>query len=105
MLCSSLCLDEVGHVRFRHWRGLAQLSFPEQRQEMPLILIACVIRQLFFPLSRKKLGVPILPCVASFLLLCNSEAVASVFCLTTFAFLHLIARTLCMCKDGLRDSP
>ena len=48
--CSvALCLDEVGHARFRLWRGLAQLSVPEQLQESPLILIAFVISQLFFP--------------------------------------------------------
>ena len=56
MLCSSLCRDEVGHVRFRLWRGPAQRSFPEQRQEMPLILIACVIRQLFFPTVAQETG-------------------------------------------------
>ena len=56
MLCSSLCLDEVGHVRFRLWRGLAQLSVPEQPQESPLIHIAFVISQLFFSTVAQDTG-------------------------------------------------
>ena len=39
---------EVGHARLDTWRGLAQLSVPEQIQESPLLLIAFVIGQLFF---------------------------------------------------------
>ena len=56
MLCSSLCLDEVGHVRFRLWRGLPQLSVPEQVQERPLMLIAVVTSRLFFSTVAQETG-------------------------------------------------
>ena len=55
------------------------------------------------PLSRKMLGVPVLSCFGSFLMLCSSEAVPGLFRLTSFASLRLIANSFFMFNDGFRD--
>ena len=55
------------------------------------------------PLSGKMLGIMIISCFGSFLMLCSSEAVPGLFRLTTFAFLRLITNSLFMCDDGFRE--
>ena len=54
------------------------------------------------PLSSKMLGMLIISCFDSFLKLCSSEAVPSVFRLTTFASLRSIAISVSMSNDGVR---